>query len=97
MHAVPLHVPPTPQADPAGANVQVLPEQIWHVPQSASVQQDPAGKHFLPHFTFGDLHRFRRFFASPSASPTPPATAINAPPSTARLDPARARIMTSNR
>lgn len=66
MHAVPLHSPPTPQAVPEGATTHRLPEQVWQAPQSAAVQHDPARRHFLPHFTFGDLHRFLRFFASPA-------------------------------
>lgn len=48
---------------------QVLP---WHTPlppQLPSVQHEPAGKHCLPHFTFGALHFFFFFFAA--ASPWP--------------------------
>jgi hypothetical protein len=48
---------------------QVLPWQVPSAPQSASVQQELAGRHFLPHLTFGALHFFFFFFFFASASP----------------------------
>jgi hypothetical protein len=86
MHAVPLQTPPTPQGEPAGATMQRLPEQVWQVPQSALVQHDPARRHFLPHFTFGDLHRFLRLFASPLDQSLAPTTMAIAPPMMVRRD-----------
>lgn len=95
MHVVPLHSPPTPQAVPEGATTHRLPEHVWHVPQSAAVQHDPAGRHFLPHFTLGDLQRFLRFRASPSARPAMPAMAARVLPRMMRRDGMAARMMSS--
>ena len=53
---------------PQSAFVQ-QPASGMHVPPQAFVpgQHEPAGRHFLPHLTFGALHFF--FFFSASASP----------------------------
>jgi hypothetical protein len=48
---------------------QVLPWQAPLPPQLASEQHEPAGRHFLPHLTFGALHFFFFFFFFASASP----------------------------
>jgi hypothetical protein len=95
MHAVPLQMPPTPQAEPEGATIHRLPEQVWHTPQSLSLQQDPARRHFLPHFTFGDLHFFLRRFASPSLWLVTATAMTRALPSTLRRDCMAARVIPS--
>lgn len=46
-------------------HAQMLPWQTPLPPQLASMRQEPAGRHFVPHLTFGALHsHFLCFFAS---------------------------------
>ena len=69
--------PPTPQGVSSTTTTQAPVLHCWHSPQSASMQQEPGGRHCLPHFTFGALHFFLRFFlaATISGATSAPSTA----------------------
>jgi hypothetical protein len=80
---------------------QLLPWQVPSAPQSASAQQALAGRHCLPHLTFGALHFFFFFFFFASPSPWPrsgsaPAAASSAVTPRRVCDAPNARASRSN-